>query len=102
MFDIIKEIYNFIKDNYSTGNFYFFVFMICLVIIYQFIIYRSYKARIKDKDIEIQRLIEERNRLQDYCFTKIGEERLTSRRKDSKFCRKVNLAKINSLITNIF
>lgn len=39
----------------------------------------TYRARLKDKDGEINRLVEERNKLQDYLLRNKGMQRLTTK-----------------------
>lgn len=44
----------------------------------------SYRARLNDKDAEIKRLVDERNKLQDYLLKQKGTQRLTTKPTASK------------------
>ncbi len=50
------------------------------VIIANFSLYLSFRARLKDKDLHIKDLVNERNKLQDYFFKHMNLERKTTKK----------------------
>ena len=67
---LLKDLISSVQQKYGV----FAALLILFFIFHELVVYRLWKGRLKDKDREIERLVQERNRLQEVILP----ERLSS------------------------
>lgn len=82
-FDICKHIWDIFNKADNNPIIVALIIGWIALIISQLSNWLSYRGRLKDKDKEIEDLVAERNKLQEFIFKEMGIQRLTTKSKSS-------------------